>query len=54
MRENYFRRPWPGEKVPYVCTKCGPRFWITLGLVPGLVRCPKCRKIAIQDPIILF
>lgn len=44
MRELCFRRPWPGEKVSYVCTKCGHRFWVKLGLVE-LVRCPSAGRL---------
>ncbi len=34
--------PRIGDRVPYVCAKCGVRFTAKLGLLPLPARCPEC------------
>lgn len=34
--------PQQGTSVPYVCKNCGEHFSKKKGLLPFIVRCPKC------------
>jgi PHP family Zn ribbon phosphoesterase len=39
------RPPAPGDKVFFVCQKCGRRFMATLPVLPFPVKCPECGSL---------
>jgi predicted Zn-ribbon and HTH transcriptional regulator len=41
-KRNGFRPPAPGDKVLFVCKKCGHRFMATIPILPFPVKCPEC------------
>jgi DNA-directed RNA polymerase subunit RPC12/RpoP len=43
--------PKPGTPIPYICQDCGEHFSKKKGLLPKLVKCPKCGSKKCVSPV---